>query len=80
MVRLSLLEKVVECKKAYVDFNMPKAYEFWCSIYDEIEQLEKTEDVEKVRKEHFRTMELFSDNEVYDITDYGKTLERSIYD
>ena len=72
MVRVELLEKVVNAKKNCELKNMEEAGKAWVDIYNIIEKLEETENKEKVMHEYHHTMALFSDNEVYCITDYLK--------
>lgn len=67
MVRVEILELVVKAKKAFADNNLDEAYEAWCEIYDKLEEV-------NYMVEFHKAMELFSNDEVYGITDYGKKL------
>lgn len=65
---------VEECKKAYKKNDLKSAYEFWSRIYDNhsIENLKTEMEKRQVTEELFNVMKLFDDDEVYNITDYGK--------
>lgn len=73
---MSYRELIDNCKKAYKEHNMTLAYQYWCKIFELLEQKLKSvnneEDRTKYYTEHFEYMREFTDNEVYDITDYGK--------
>lgn len=67
MVRVEILELVVKAKKAFDDNNLDEAYEAWSEIYEKLEGVNYMFELHKA-------MELFSNDEVYGITDYGKKL------
>ena len=67
MVRVEILELVIKAKKAFADNNLDEAYYAWCEIYDKLEGVNYMFELHKA-------MELFSNDEVYGITDYGKKL------
>ena len=71
-------ELVNACKSAYADKDMNKAYEYWCKMYDLLEEKQNKFDT-KDDKNRFMCfsefqdyMQQFTDDEVYSITDYGK--------
>ena len=69
-------EIIDNCKKAYKEHNLRLAYQYWVQMYDTLEKKLNKATTEKERQslygEYFKYMEQFVDNEVYDITDYGK--------
>lgn len=65
MVRVEILELVIKAKKAFADNNLKEAWEAWKEIYSRLEGVNYMFELHKA-------MELFSDDEVYGITDYGK--------
>lgn len=67
MVRIEILELVVKAKKAFANNDLNEAYKAWSEIYDKSEGVNYMFELHKV-------MELFSNEEVYGITDYGKKL------
>lgn len=71
-VRIELLDKVVIAKRCFKNNCMKQAGKAWVELYDIIEELENTEGKEKVMHEYHQTMALFTDDEVYGITDYLK--------
>lgn len=71
-VRIELLDKVVIAKRCFKNNCMKQAGKAWEDIYDIIEELENSEDKEKVMHEYQQTMNLFTNDEVYGITDYLK--------
>lgn len=68
---------VDECKKAYADNDLSKAWTLWEQINDILLTLDKFEEDDKVNR-HFvwetydKYMKQFTDEEVFRITDYGK--------
>ena len=66
MLSIDILEAVIAAKKSHLKGDYDTAYKEWCRIYDLCED------------EHhsilFTAMSLFTDTEVYDITDYGKKI------
>lgn len=78
-VRVELLEKVIIAKRCFSDKCLEHAGKAWTDIYDIIEKLEKetktSDEKEAVMHEYHSTMQLFTDDEVYGITDYLKTKE-----
>ena len=81
-------ELISKCKQAYKEHDLRLAYTYWVQIYEILSQ--KIEDVENIKDlsgtelelkkrdiyfEFFDCMEQFSNNEVYDITDWGKEIE-----
>lgn len=74
-VRLELLEPALNAKKSYEDGDLATAWKNWCNIYNEVEKIELSgASKDKLFLEYSRVMALFTDNEVYDITDYGKKI------
>ena len=79
---------VTNCKRAYKNNDLEKAYDYWCRMYDELEYLEKefNEDPDEWAKAHLEFqsyMNKFTNQEVYDITDYGREKyykEKGYYD
>lgn len=69
MVRLEILEMVINAKKAYKENDLKRAWKYWCKLYDTLNT-----DSEKNLREYHQSMELFTNEEVYDITDYGKKI------
>lgn len=74
-----------KCKDACKNGDLESAYKYWCEIYDCIipgEVMRNTSEIEKNLRysNHSKIMELFSDDEVYRITDYGKELEYRKYE
>lgn len=67
MIRRVVLELVIKAKKAFEKKEMNKAWYYWQMIYDELEGNENVHELHKA-------MELFSNEEVYGITDYGKRI------
>lgn len=67
MVRVEILELVVKAKKAFANNDLNEAYKAWSEIYDKLEGV-------NYMFELHRAMGLFSNEEVYGITDYGKKL------
>lgn len=69
-------ETIDKCKKAYKEHNLKMAYDYWVQMYNILEEKLKNVNSETERqnlyREQFKYMEQFTDNEVYDITDYGK--------
>ena len=69
-------EMVDKCKKAYKDKNLKLAYQYWCEIYDildkKLSNVSKEEEKKSLYMEFFDYIDKFTDEEVYDITDYGK--------
>ena len=76
------------CKDAYRKGDMEKAYHYWCGMYDELERREKRydyydDDWIEVHREFNNYMSKFTNQEVYEITDYGKEKyykEKGYYD
>ena len=70
---------VDECKKAYADNDLSKAWTLWEQINDILLTLDEFEEDDKVNR-HFvwetydKYMKQFTNEEVYGITDYGKRL------
>lgn len=68
---------VDECKKAYADNDLSKAWTLWEQINDILLTLDEFEEDDKVNR-HFvwetydKYMKQFTDEEVFGITDYGK--------
>lgn len=60
--------KIKECKLAFKENNLKEAWRLWCDITDEL--LLNKKDFE----EYDKYMKLFTNDEVYKITDYGKKL------
>lgn len=58
-------ELVKKCKAEYKNKNLKSAWNFWCRIYDKFE---------KDTKGLFTQMSFFTNDEVYDITNYGKQI------
>jgi len=73
-----IYERLVNnCKRAYKNNDLKKAYDYWCSMHDEFEYIEKEHNKEldewvKAHQEFQNYMSKFTDQEVYDITNYGK--------
>lgn len=69
-------EIINNCKKAYKEHKMELAYKYWYEMFELLEKkLDNTKTEEERRNvytEYFDYMRQFEDNEVYDITDYGK--------
>lgn len=70
-------ELIDKCRQAYKDNNMVSAYHYWEQIYDLLDnKLEECkEDGEqrwKVYAEYYNSINQIPNQEVYDITDYGK--------
>ena len=81
-------ELISKCKQAYKEHDLRLAYTYWVQMHEILSQ--KIEDVENIKDlsstelelkkrdiyfEFFDCMEQFSNNEVYDITDWGKEIE-----
>lgn len=70
---------VDECKKAYADNDLSKAWTLWEQINDILLTLDEFKEDDKVNR-HFvwetydKYMKQFTNEEVYGITDYGKRL------
>lgn len=73
-------ELVNKCKKAYKKHDLHTAYKYWCEIHDillnKLDKYDKydEENVNKCYREFNDYIKQFTDDEVYDITDYGKEL------
>lgn len=71
-------ELVDKCKKAYADKDLKMAYKYWEDIFnitdDNLNKIDKNDEIEnyKIWHEHFKIMEQFTNDEVFDICDYGK--------
>lgn len=71
-------ELVNACKKAYAENKMSVAYDYWCKMYDLLDEkqseFDKTDDINRFKcfSEFDDYMKQFTDDEVYSITDYGK--------
>lgn len=72
-VRISLLQKVIKIKELYAANKLTDAWKVWCELYDEFDSI-KENDSEKSYIEEHETMKLFTNEEVYDITDEGKRI------
>ena len=83
-------ELISKCKQAYKEHDLRLAYTYWVQMHEILSK--KIEDVENIKDlssaelelkkrdiyfEFFDCMEQFSNNEVYDITDWGKKIEYS---
>lgn len=64
MLSIDILEAVIAAKKAHQARDLETAYKEWCHIYDICE--------DEIPEVLFTAMRLFTDTEVYEITDYGK--------
>lgn len=64
---IDILEEVLNAKKAYELKDKRSAWERWCRIYD---IAEKAKNIKMLNT----AMSLFTDEEVYQITDWGKEL------
>lgn len=64
MLSIDILEAVIAAKKAHQGGDLETAYKEWCHVY-ELCAIE-------TQKVLFTAMSLFTDTEVYEITDYGK--------
>lgn len=75
---MSYQELVDKCKKAYADKDMNKADELWCDIHDllskNLDEFDKNDEENRYKcyQEFHDYMQQFTDEEVYNITDYGK--------
>lgn len=67
-------ELVELCKNSYKENNLQLAYKYWCEIYElhSVKNFNSEEEKTKSMIQLYKTLELFSDEEVYKITDYGK--------
>lgn len=71
-------ELVNKCKQAYKENNLTSAYEFWRKIYDILDErlskfdIKNDEERNKCYEEFNKYMKQFTNQEVYDITDFGK--------
>ena len=83
-------ELISKCKQAYKEHDLRLAYTYWVQMHEilsrKIEEVENIKDLSsvelKLKKrdiyfEFFDCIEQFSNNEVYDITDWGKEIEYS---
>ena len=67
------------CKQAYNKKDLSSAYKYWEMIYEVLDKKLKNIDINneeerfKCYEEYNSYMKQFTDKEVYDITDYGKT-------
>lgn len=67
------------CKQAYNKNDLSSAYKYWGMIYEVLDKklskidINNEEDRFKCYEEYNSYMKQFTDKEVYDITDYGKT-------
>lgn len=73
-------ELALKCKEFYKNSQLNEAGKLWEQIYDlfALEEKETVETVERKSKELFEIMKMFTDNEVYGITDYLKEKEYNI--
>lgn len=73
---MSYEELVCKIKKAYLDKDLKNAHKYWCEMYDLLDSKLNETDDEVKRYEYYKEfnsyMDKFSNDEVYDITDYGK--------
>ena len=72
-------ELIDKCRQAYKDNNIVSAYHYWEQIYELLSnKLEECkEDGEqrwKVYAEYYNSINQIPNQEVYDITDYGKKI------
>lgn len=72
-------ELINKCKEAYKQINLEKAWKYWVEIYDKASsKFEKCEENSnefyKAYEEFQNYMRQFTDDEVYTITDYGKSI------
>ena len=71
-------ELVNKCKQAYKDKNLRNAWKYWEEIYNisdkKLDNLDLTDDKQRldVLKECQKYINQFTDDEVYEITNYGK--------
>lgn len=71
-------ELVNKCKQAYKENDLASAYEFWKKIYDmldeKLSQFDINDDKQRYKcyEEFNMYINQFDNQEVYDITDYGK--------
>lgn len=69
-------EIINNCRKAYKEHKMELANKYWCEMFELLEKKLDNTKTEEERKnvyiEYFDYMRQFEDNEIYDITDYGK--------
>ena len=67
-----------DCKKAYDNKDLKKAWNLWKKVFDTLDEdkkgLTNEEDIMFVYKVFNNDLDTFTDKEVYDITDYGKEL------
>lgn len=72
-------ELVNKCKKYFADKDIKNAYKVWCDIHDLLDKnlnaFDKCDDENRYKcyQEFHDYMQQFTDDEVYKITDYGKT-------
>lgn len=72
-------ELIDKCRQAYKDNNMVSAYHYWEQIYDLLDNKleeckEDGEQRQKVYAEYYNSINQIPNQEVYDITDYGKKI------
>ena len=74
-------QKLVDkCKKAYKKHDLHTAYLCWCEIHDifqnKLDKFDKYDEINVLNcyQEFHEYIEQFTNDEVYDITDYGKEL------
>ena len=74
-------QKLIDkCRKYYRKKDLKNAYQYWCKIHDlllnKLDSFDKYDEknVNKCYQEFYNYMRQFTDDEVYDITDYGKEL------
>lgn len=71
-------ELVDKCKNAYKNHDLKNAYQYWCDIHNKLfnnlDKYDKYDDKNrnKCYEEFYKYEKQFTDQEVYDITDYGK--------
>lgn len=69
-------EIIDKCRQAYKEHNLKLAYEYWGKMFEvfngKLEKSKDTKETQKLYDEFFEYTKQVPDNEVYDITDYGK--------
>lgn len=73
---MSYQELVNECKKSYAECSLNGAYHYWEEIHNlllsKLNKCSSEDERHAMYSEFHNYMQQFTDDEVYDITDYGK--------